>query len=162
MVNKKSDVKAKDAFVAYLNNAGYNNAKVISKPCDISAEKDGKTWFFEIKMTTKKDVYFGAATMTEWEQAFRTPEFFRFVIAITDESQEYGFRFMQFTPEEMMKHSSIPPFKVYFNIDLQDKEDDKIEKSKKRRKANRKKSAIKLTESIFNMLADAFKKANEK
>ena len=43
MVNKKSDVKAKEAFVAYLNNCGYENAKVISKPCDISAEKDDKT-----------------------------------------------------------------------------------------------------------------------
>lgn len=162
MVNKKSDVKAKDAFIAYLNNAGYNNAKVISKPCDISAEKDGKKWYFEIKMTSKQDVYFGAATMTEWEQAFKTPEFFRFVIAITDESQECGFRFIKLTPEEMMEHSTIPPFKVYFNIDLQNKEDDKIEKSEKNKKAKRKKSAIKLTESIFNMLADAFKKANEK
>ena len=53
MVNKKSDVKAKEAFVAYLNNCGYENAKVISKPCDISAEKDGKTWFFEIKINRR-------------------------------------------------------------------------------------------------------------
>lgn len=90
------------------------------------------------------------------------PEFFRFVIAITDESQECGFRFIQLTPEEMMEHSTIPPFKVYFNIDLQDKEDDKIEKNEKNKKAKRKKIALKLTESIFNMLADAFKKANEK
>ena len=97
--NSKSDVKAKTAFVSNLEARGFQNAKVISSPCDISAEKDGEQWFFEIKMTTHKDTYFGAATMTEWEQAFKTPERFRFVIAIVDEAEECGFKFIEMSPE---------------------------------------------------------------
>ena len=62
MANKKSDVKAKTAFVEHLKERGFD-AKVVSKPADILATKDGQTWYFEIKMTKRTDVYFGAATL---------------------------------------------------------------------------------------------------
>ena len=39
--NLKSDVDAKAAFILYLQQNGFENAKVISTPCDISAEKNG-------------------------------------------------------------------------------------------------------------------------
>lgn len=149
MGNKKSDKKAKEAFIQYLKQNGYQNAEVKSSPCDILAEKDGEKWYFEIKMTTKNDVYFGAATMTEWRQAFKTPDRFRFVIAIVDESQDNGFRFIQLTPQEMMQVSTIPPFKVYFNINLQNLDNEKGKKSAK-------KKALRFTEDVFETLSEAF------
>ena len=155
--NTKSDVKAKAAFINYLQKNGFQNAKVISSPCDIRADKNGKEWFFEIKMTKRHDVYFGAATMTEWEQAFKTPDYFRFVIAIADDAHEHGFRFIEMTPAEMMQHSTIPPFKVYFNIDLQNS--DIKEQKKTGKKNNGKKKALRLTEPIFNTILGAFGKA---
>ena len=155
--NTKSDVKAKATFIKHLQENGFQNAKVISSPSDIRAEKDGKEWFFEIKMTKRHDVYFGAATMTEWEQAFRTPDYFRFVIAIADDAHEHGFRFIEMTPAEMMQHSTIPPFKVYFNIDLQNQETGS--RNKTGRKVNVKKKALRLTEPIFNIILNAFDKA---
>ena len=69
----------------------------------------------KIKKTTKADNYFGAATLTEWAQAIKTPDHYRFVIAKTDASEE-EFSFVELTPAEMMEYSTIPPFKVYFNI----------------------------------------------
>ena len=54
MANKKSDVKAKKEFVKLLKNRGFE-ASVVSKPADISATKDGQTWYFEIKMTKRKN-----------------------------------------------------------------------------------------------------------
>ena len=156
-INSKSDVKAKAAFIKHLQEDGFQNAKVISSPSDIHAEKDGEEWFFEIKKTQKQDKYFGAATMTEWEQAFRTPDNFRFVIAVVDETQKYGFRFIEMTPAEMMQHSTIPPFKVYFNIDLQNQETGS--RNKTGRKVNVKKKALRLTEPIFNIILNAFDKA---
>ena len=42
--NSKSDVKAKAAFISGLETRGFQNAKVISSPCDISAEKDDTTF----------------------------------------------------------------------------------------------------------------------
>lgn len=118
MANKKSDVAAKRAFCNELRlNRGYQQAEVTASPADITAVKDGVTWYYEIKMTKRKDTYFGAATSTEWEQAFRDPEHYRFVIAITDD-EEKEFRYLEFTPSEFMKACTIPPFKIYFNVDL--------------------------------------------
>ena len=114
MPNKKSDVKAKTEFVKILRERGFE-AAVVSSPADIKATKDGQTWYFEIKMTKRSDVYFGAATLTEWRQALADPEHFRFVVAKTNE-EESEFEFLEYTPEEFMKFSTIPPFKVYFNI----------------------------------------------
>ena len=116
MINKKSDVKAKAAFVKHLQDNGFE-AAVVSKPADIVATKDGETWYFEIKMTKRTDVYFGAATLTEWKQAVTDPDHFRFVVAKTNE-EESEFEFLEYTPEEFMKFSTIPPFKVYFNINF--------------------------------------------
>lgn len=63
--NKKSDVKAKAAYVEHLKSNGYSNPKVIASPADITAEKNGYTWYFEIKKTSQEKNYFGAAS---WSQ----------------------------------------------------------------------------------------------
>jgi len=61
----KSDKKAKDTYIKHLKSDGFKNVEIINSPSDISAEKNGETYFFEIKMTKKKIKYFGAATLTE-------------------------------------------------------------------------------------------------
>ena len=150
MPNKKSDVKAKTEFVKLLQERGFD-AAVVSSPADIKATRAGETWYFEIKMTKRADVYFGAATLTEWRQALADPEHFRFVVAKTDEA-ESAFEFIEYTPAEFMEYSTVPPFKVYFNIDFE-------KKSKKR--GNRK--ATKLTREIFEVMDRCFeeiKKSN--
>ena len=114
---KRTDTDAKQAFLEKLLSEGYT-AKITSKPSDIIAEKDGEIWYFEIKKTVKKDKLFGAATLTEWEQAFKTPERYRFVIAMKNDDESFSFSII--TPEELMAFSTIPPFKVYFNINLLD------------------------------------------
>ena len=150
MTNKKSDVKAKNAYVELLKNKGYQ-ASVVNSPADIKATKDGQDWYFEIKMTKRSDVYFGAATLTEWKQAFADPDHFRFVVAVTDEA-ETEFKFIEYTPEEFLAFSSIPPFKVYFNINLNGKE--------RRRKSSsaRKSPATKLTKANFELMERCFDK----
>jgi len=117
--NKKSDVRAKSAYKKYLEDIGFCNVHITANPADITAEKQGKIYYFEIKMTKQTNSYFGAATMTEWKEAIRNPDTFKFVIAKTDENEE-DFEFIEFTPNEFLKYSTIPPFKVYFNIDLND------------------------------------------
>ncbi len=61
---KRTDVPAKRAFLEKLKAEGYE-AEITSAPSDIIAEKDGETWYYEIKMTEKSDSCFGAATLTE-------------------------------------------------------------------------------------------------
>lgn len=116
MKNQKSDVNAKSAYVDYLKSNGFE-ASVKSTPADIIATKDGQTWYFEIKMTKRQDVYFGAATLTEWQQAIKDPDHFRFVVVKTNEA-ETEFEFIEYTPAEFMEFSTIPPFKIFFNINL--------------------------------------------
>jgi hypothetical protein len=141
MKNSKSDVSAKKAFKLKLESEGFYDVKIVSAPADIMAKKDSKLYFFEIKMTSQSTHYFGGATLTEWEAAIRNSDTFRFVIA--KKTNPDNFEFIQFTPEEFMEFSTIPPFKIYFNIDLSD--------SGKKRKI---KSAIQLTKANLQLLSE--------
>lgn len=116
MENRKSDVLAKEAYLGKLRNDGFE-ASICASPADIVARKGGHTWYFEIKMTHRKDCYFGAATSTEWKQAFLDPEHFRFVVVIANDD-DTEFSFIELSPSEFMEYSTIPPFKVYFNLPL--------------------------------------------
>ena len=151
----KSDKDAKASFVQHLEENGFIDVQIVKAPSDIIAKRDGKQWYFEIKMTTHRDKYFGAATFTEWEQAFKTPETYRFVIAIKDATQATGFEFIELTPEEMMQHSTIPPCKVYFNIDIPAI---KGEIAPKKRKSDRESKAIKLSPETFAIVSEAFER----
>ena len=55
---QRTDVLAKTAFLEKLRLEGYS-AEIKAQPSDIIAEKDGETWYFEIKMTEKADSCFG-------------------------------------------------------------------------------------------------------
>ncbi len=146
----KNDVPAKQAFIKKLLSEGFETAEVKAKPSDIVAQKDGETWYYEIKLTDKQDSCFGAATLTEWEQAFKTPDRYRFVVAIRHTDGSFSFR--EFTPAEFMQYSTIPPFKVYFNINLD---------SKKQRKSRQHLSAISLTEQNFKLMLQLFNQMKE-
>ena len=151
--NKKSDVSAKAAFCKELcKNRGFASAEVTASPADITAIKDGITWYYEIKMTKRTDTYFGAATATEWEQAFRDPNHYRFVVAVTDD-EEVDFNFLEFTPEEFMKACTIPPFKIYFNIDLL---------SGQPKQSKHREGTVSLDEKSFSLLNDVYTKLKTK
>ena len=143
MPNKKSDVKAKSEFIKVLESRDYA-AKVASAPADIIATKDGQTWYFEIKMTKRRKSYFGAATLTEWKQALVDPEHFRFVVAKTND-EESEFDFIEFTPDEFMGYSTVPPFKIFFSIDLEN-----IGKQRKGKKA------VRLTKEILRIMDNCY------
>ena len=115
MDNSKSDVEAKKAFVKELKRDNFENVKIISSPTDISAFKGKNKFFFELKFTNQKNKYFGAATLTEWECAIHNLNNFFFVIARLHENK---WIFDKFSPEEFIQYSTIPPFKIFFNVDL--------------------------------------------
>ena len=157
--NLKSDVAAKTAYISQLNNAGFQDARIVSTPSDIIAFKDGQQWYFEIKMTTKSDSYFGAATQTEWKQAFKTPETFRFVVALKNDTIAGGYEFFEFTPIEFMQYSTVPPFKIFFNISIKElKEEQDV---RKKTRFNRRKKAIRFTKEIFDTLQQTWDRVKE-
>ena len=116
-MNEKSDKIAKQKYVEYLKSNGFDDVKIIKAPSDIIAYKDGEKYYFEIKMTHKTDLYFGAATITEWKQALDDPTHFYFVVAIQFNNGDFVFH--EYSPFEFLNFSSVPPFKIYFNIRFQ-------------------------------------------
>ena len=142
-MNDKSDIKAKEAYVNYLTEHGYVDVQIVHSPVDSIAYKNGVKHFFEIK-ATRKNSYFGAATFTEWECALKNKEFFKFVV-VKEMDEEY--EFYEFTPEEFMEYSTIPPIKVYFNIDLNQKS-----------KVKRNGTALKMSKEAFFELNETYKK----
>lgn len=120
-----TDKYAKYAFCRYLESKGYTEVQIKTAPVDISAKLDGVTWHFELKKTAKEKKYFGATTLTELKQAQTDTSHFRFIIAqaTTEKENCTSFNFYELTLEQMEKlgNMSIPPFKVYFNIDLSNK-----------------------------------------
>ena len=147
--SRKSDKDAKEAYIEKLQSEGYSNIKVISKPADIIASKDGQDFYFEIKKTERKDIYFGAATLTEWVAAIDNTNNYFFVIAIKLSKNKW--KFEQYTPHQFMEYSSIPPFKFYFIVPISEKE-----KSKKRKKSRRNVSSeiIYYLKKVFKNLDD--------
>jgi hypothetical protein len=113
---EKSDVEAKHAYAELLHRSGnYDSVEITSAPADITAERDGQKYYFELKVTAKSDDYFGAATLTEWEAALKHPSNFKFVIA-SKKKEEWDFH--EYAPHQFMEFSYIPPFKIYFNVPL--------------------------------------------
>lgn len=155
-VNLKSDKDAKVAFVEQLEKNGFTNVRIVQAPSDIIAQKDGVQWYFEIKMTTHRDKYFGAATFTEWKQAFKTPDTYRFVVAIKDETLSSGFEFIELHPDDMMKYSTIPPCKVFFNLNIAELKGEIV-----RKKSSRESKAIKLTRETYFKVSEVFNKLRE-
>ena len=147
MANKKSDVKAKLAYTQELIRRGYQNPRITSAPSDIQAILNGVIHFFEVKMTKRENTYFGAATTTEWAQALKTPDRYHFVVVQTDD-EEKEFRFREYTPEEFLQFSTIPPFKVFFNLPL----------TPTQKKPSRKKSkALRATKENLSQLIGIYK-----
>lgn len=151
---ERSDIIAKKYFAQFLKTKGYDEVWLTSSPTDVKASKNGEDWYFELKMTSEQKSYFGAATETEWNQAYKDPTHFRFVVV-----QKNGdtYRFVQYTPEEFEKFSTIPPFKVYFNIKFGESDskweyikEENIDISKE--KSIRKKNSVKLDKTNFEIL----------
>jgi len=143
----KSDKKAKDAFVKDLAKRGYHDIKIVKEPADIIAKKDGEKFYFEIKKTSANNEYFGAATLTEWRTAYANPNNYFFVVCIEADNK---FKFIEYTSEEFEKFSTIPPFKIFFNVAL--------DGNKKAEHKRVNKSAIVLNKDRLKKLDDLFLK----
>lgn len=128
-MNEKQSLSslARDAFI---KRKGLNLCESKAKPyADIVAkEEDGTEVYYEIKATAmtrreydslaqKKVKYFGAATLTEWNLAIRCPEKYTFVLAIMNkENTNEALAFVEYSTEELLSYSTIPPFKINVNI----------------------------------------------
>ena len=149
MENLKSDVEAKKAFVEELQKQNYQEIKITSSPTDISAIKEGTKYYFEIKFTNQKDKYFGAATLTEWECAINNLDNFFFVVSRKENNK---WIFKSFKPNEFIKYSTIPPFKIFFNVDLKDFDKKNTDETK----------ALKANFENLNILVDFYKTLKNK
>jgi len=156
ITNPKSDVSAKEAFCMALRQRGFEDVKIIASPADITAFCEGEQLYYEIKYTKKKDNYFGAATLTEWKAAMKYSDRYWFVVAqVKDDKWEFA----EYTPDEFMEFSTIPPFKVFFNIPVGN---GKAQPPSVRNKQHKKRAVVLTKERIEQMskLFHLFKSQN--
>ena len=133
-----------------LRQSGYERVEITASPADITAFSEGQRYYFEIKSTSKKDIYFGAATLTEWEAAIKYPDTYSFVVARIKDGR---WEFINYTPDEFMEYSTIPPFKVYFNIPV----DNGKAKPPSARNHQRKRRAVMLTKERIDQMIKLFR-----
>ena len=110
-----------NAAVIHLEQIGYSDVKIIHQPEDICAEKDGEIYWIEVKYSETEDgKMFGAATLTEWECALENPNHFFFLMANKPggEESDKPWRFIFITPSQFQPFSTVPPFKIFFNYDI--------------------------------------------
>ena len=162
MANKESykfqsDVDAKNAYVKHLETKGYKSIKIISAPADISAKKNGEVFYFEIKKTLKKDSYWGAASLTEWVAALENKSNYLFVIAKSLKNEEW--KFTEYTPDEFLEFSIIPPFKFNFTVPLTEEE---MQKFKNRDTNNKSRRALVATEENILELKNIYKELKQR
>lgn len=146
----KSDVEAKEAFIAELTRRGTFDAgsiRVTAKPADIVALRNGVPHHFELKWTQAKAAYFGAGTLTEWSAALAAPDRYWFVIAVR---RGNVWSFVEYTPAEFMNFCSIPPFKIFFHIPISAAGDGKAVRTRKN------KSALLADEARLRFLDEAY------
>jgi hypothetical protein len=104
MSTSELEKRAKNAYKTKLEKDGYKNVMIISTPADISAFKDGKEHYFEIKASASKGE-FGASTETEWKSAFEKGDCYSFVFAFEDKDGSWEFYYP--TKEELFHHSRL-------------------------------------------------------
>jgi hypothetical protein len=144
-MNPKSDVDAKHAFVAELLRRGYDDARVTRSPADITARRGKDTYYFEVKFTAQEAQYFGAATLTEWEAALEHEGRYWFVVAC---KRNGVWIFHEYSPTEFLEFSSIPPFKIFFNIGVGHYKAVQIQRETKR---------VRLTRERISQMVELFK-----
>lgn len=112
--NASLEKAAKEALISILKKK-YKEISFNGRPSDLKAiDESGKVFFYELK-ATRKERYFGSASFSEWELALDNKDKYFFIVAYYNEATKQ-FTFSEYTPAEFMKFSTIPPFKVYFNL----------------------------------------------
>jgi hypothetical protein len=150
VINARSDVDAKEAFIGELLRRGFHEARVTRSPADITARREADVYYFEIKFTKQHNHYFGAATLTEWEAALTHEERYRFVVAT---KRDGLWKFHEYTPAEFMEFSYIPPFKIFFNVTVG------REKATQARRGNKR---VQLTRERVTQMVELFKSFRSK
>lgn len=149
MKNIERERLVKEWYCQQLEKYGFVSPRIRKDPADITAVKDGKTWWFEIKYTTKKDKYYGGSYETEWEQAFKDPDHFRFVVIKTNKLATKFEVFHEYTPKEFMDICKIPPFVATFTI--------RFTPLKRARKVTTEEvKSIDFTKEVFEKIHDTF------
>ena len=110
----------------------------------IAKDENGNIHYFVLKTTEKKKTkkYFGAITLTKWQCYLEHKDFFH--ILVFDDKIKENDGVVEYSAEELMRESTIPPFKINFNIDYKKEKNEKATKS------------VRLTEERLHTLVKMF------
>lgn len=95
-----------------------------------------------------REEYLNRSYLSSSYQRTKSPAHYRFVVVKADETDTV-FEFKEYSVEEFMQYSTIPPFKVYFNVPV-----DGSEAPLRKREGETR--AVLLTKEGFNKLMECY------
>ncbi len=100
-----SDKPAKIKCTEWLKRIGFSDIKPAkNQNCDLIASKSNKTYFIEIKYSTKEEGdFFGTVMLTEMFQAIRNKDSYLFLICRGKGDDISGWNFRLFSVEDFIK-----------------------------------------------------------
>jgi hypothetical protein len=115
-----TDTWAREHAINWLRKKGFKKIEKINSPVDFSASKNGVEYWIELKATKSEKKAFGNVTMTEWMCAIDNPDRFYFLVVSKpggiDKQSDWNIKLI--TPKELIQYSYISPFKINFQLPL--------------------------------------------
>ena len=107
-----SDKLAKDMCIEYLTTMGYHDFHVsdtVKHCCDVIGKKDGITYYFEIKSSSrrKNESFGGTVMLTELNKAISNKDTYRFIVCKGIGSKLANWEFHIFEVDEFIKYCAL-------------------------------------------------------
>lgn len=110
MAKSNSDSLAKEKTIEYLEKKGYVDLKIVKENCDIiGKDKNGKTFYFEVKSSSrnKNEAYGGTVMLTELYAGINNKDCYKFIVC-KGKGEDYNkWDFKEFTVDEFMEFCAL-------------------------------------------------------
>jgi hypothetical protein len=117
-----SDRLAKAKCGEWLEKVGYANVRPAKKQsCDLIAEKSDKTYYIEIKYSSKKEgSFFGTVMLTEMFKAIRNKDNYLFLVCRGDGGNIEDWSFKLFSVHDFLKCCTLTTPIFLYHLDVKD------------------------------------------
>jgi len=118
-----SDRLAKVKCKEWLEKVGFTDIKpAISQSCDLIGRKSNRTYYIEIKYSSKEEGnFFGTVMLTEMFKAIRNKENYLFLVCRGKSNDIKDWFFKLFTAEDFMKCCTLTTPIFLYHLDTKDR-----------------------------------------
>lgn len=115
-----SDIPAKAKCKEWLESLGFTDIKLAkNQSCDLIAKKSDKTYYIEIKYSSKEEgIFFGTVMLTEMFQAIHNKENYLFLVCRGKSDNISDWAFKLFSVEDFIKCCTLTTPIFHYHLDV--------------------------------------------